>query len=313
PGPVRPPVDGLDGVPVWTNREATLLRDIPRRAVVIGGGPVGVELGQFLARMGSRVTIVQRGPALLGREEPRLGEIVAGHLRDEGVDVRTGTRVAAARRDGADTVVELSDGDRVRADVVVLGAGRRPRTDDLGLEEVGVRPDPRGAVEVDERCRVADGLWAVGDVTGVALFTHVAKYQARVAADTILGRPRRADYTAVPRVVFAQPEIAAVGLSTVRAAERGIATVATELDVPAAIARPWTYQTRPTGTLGLVADRDRRVLVGAWAVAPQAGEWIHLAALAIRAAIDIEVLRDVVPQFPTYTEAYLTALEQLDL
>jgi dihydrolipoamide dehydrogenase len=168
-------------------------------------------------------------------------------------------------------------------------------------------------LQVDEHCRLVDGLWSLGDVTGVALFTHVAKYQARVVADTILGKPRRADYTAIPRVVFAQPEIAAVGLTATQARDRGIDIATTELDLAEAITRPWTYQTHPTGTLGLLADRDRRVLLGAWAVAPQAGEWIHQAALAIRAAIPIDTLLDGIPQFPTYSEAYLTAAEQLDL
>jgi dihydrolipoamide dehydrogenase len=311
--PVRPPIDGLDQVPVWTNREATTLREIPARAVMIGGSAVGVELGQFLARMGAQVTLVQRNPRLLDREEPRVGELVAGHLRSDGIDVRTGRQARAAHRDGDDTVVDLDDGSTVRTDVIVLGAGRRPRSSDLGLPELGITPDPGGALPVDEHCRVTDGLWALGDVTGVALFTHVAKYQARIVADTILGKPRRADYTAIPRVVFAQPEIAAVGLTTTQAHQRGIATIATELDLPEAVARPWTYQTHPTGTLGLLADRHRRVLVGAWAVAPQAGEWIHQAALAIRAAIDINTLRDGIPQFPTYSEAYLNAAEQLDV
>jgi dihydrolipoamide dehydrogenase len=311
--PVRPPVDGLDTVPVWTNREATTLRDIPPRVVMIGGSAVGVELGQFLARMGSRVTLVQRGPRLLDREDPRVGALVAAQLDRDGIDVRTGRQARAARRDGDDTVVEFDDGGEVRADVIALGAGRTPRTAGLGLSEVGVGLGRRGELEIDAHCRAADGLWAIGDVTGVALFTHVAKYQARVAADTILGRPRRADYTGVPRVVFAHPEIAAVGLTTAQARERGITTAAAEVDLAESIARPWTYQTHPTGTLGLLADRDRRVLVGAWAVAPQAGEWIHLAALAIRAAIPIDTLLDGIPQFPTFTEAYITAAEQLQL
>jgi pyruvate/2-oxoglutarate dehydrogenase complex dihydrolipoamide dehydrogenase (E3) component len=311
--PVRPPIEGLDQVPVWTNREATTLREIPPRVVMIGGSAVGVELGQFLARIGAQVTLVQRGPRLLDREEPRLSELVAAHLGNDGIDIRTGRQARAARRDGADTVVELDDGSSVRTDVIVLGAGRTPRTADLGLPDVGIRLGPHGGVPVDEHCRVSDGLWALGDVTGVALFTHVAKYQARVVADTILGKPRRADYTAIPRVVFAQPEIAAVGLTTAQAHDRGITTTATELDLPEAIARPWTYQTHPAGTLGLLADRHRRVLVGAWAVAVLAGEWIHQAALAIRAAIPIDTLLDGVAQFPTYSEAYLTAAEQLDL
>ena len=311
--PVRPPIDGLGEVPVWTNREATTLREIPPRVVLIGGSAVGVELGQFLARMGSHVTIVQRGPRLLDREEPRVGDLVAAQLGRDGIDIRLGRQARAARRDGDATVVELDDGTAVRADVIVLGAGRHPRTAGLGLPDVGVTPNPRGALDVDEHCRIVDGLWGLGDVTGVAMFTHVAMYQARVVADTILGKPRRADYTAIPRVVFAQPEIAAVGLTTGQARDRGIDTAATEVDLAEAITRPWTYQTHPTGTLGLLADRDRRALVGAWAVAPQAGEWIHQAALAIRAGIPIDTLRDSVAQYPTFSEAYLTAAEQLDL
>jgi dihydrolipoamide dehydrogenase len=301
-------------VEVWTNREATTLREIPRRAVMIGGSAVGVELGQFLARMGSQVTIVQRGQRLLDREEHRLGELVADRLGKDGIDVRVGRQATAVRQEGDDTVVELDDSSRVHTDVMVLGAGRRPRTGDLGLDAVGIRANDRGALDVDMHCRVTDdGLWALGDVTGIALFTHVAQYQARVVADTILGTPRRADYTAIPRVVFAQPEIAAVGLTGEQAREQGINLATSELDLAASLARPWTYETEPTGHLGLLADRERRILVGAWAIAPQAGEWIHQAALAIRAQIPIDTLLDQVAQFPTYSEAYLKATERLDL
>lgn len=310
--PVRPAVEGLDRVAVWTNREATGLREIPERAMLIGGSAVGVELGQFLARMGTAVTLVQRGPRLMDREEPRLGELVADMLGREGVDVRVGCQARAAERDGADAVVELDDGTSVRTDVVVLGAGRRPHTDGLGLETIGVRPDDRGALPVDDQGRVTDdGLWALGDVTGVAMFTHVAMYQARVVADNILGRPRSADYRGIPRVVFADPEIAAVGLTRAQAEDHGIDVGAAEIDLPENLARPWTYQTDPSGTLGVLVDRDRGVLVGAWAVAPLAGEWIHQAALAIRARVPVETLLDGVAQFPTYSEAYLKALEAL--
>jgi dihydrolipoamide dehydrogenase len=149
-------------------------------------------------------------------------------------------------------------------------------------------------------------------VTGQALFTHVAKYHARVAADTILGRERRADYRAIPRVIFADPEIAAVGLTAAQARNRGIDVASVEVDLPSTIARPWTYETNPRGTLGLLADRDRRTLVGTWAVAPLAGEWIHQAALAIRGEVPLATLRDQVAQFPTYAEAYLSGLERLD-
>ncbi|UGY91265.1 dihydrolipoyl dehydrogenase family protein [Streptomyces gobiensis] len=308
---VRPPIDGLDQVPVWTNREATTLTDIPGRALLIGGSAVGVELGQFLARMGTRVTLVQRADRLLDREDPRLGEIVADRLAADGIDVRLNTQARAARRESGDTVVQLDDGSSVRTDVVILGAGRRPRTTDLALDTVGVQPGGRGELAVDEHCKLTDGLWALGDVTGKALFTHVAKYQGRIVSDAILGRPRAADYTAVPRVVFAEPEIAAVGLTTAQARERGIDTVSTELDVAESIARPWTYETDPRGTLALTADRSQRTVVGAWAIAPQAGEWIHTAALAIRHQLPVEALADTIAQFPTFTEAYATAAGRL--
>jgi pyruvate/2-oxoglutarate dehydrogenase complex dihydrolipoamide dehydrogenase (E3) component len=310
---VRPPVEGLDDVTVWTNREATTLREIPPRAVLIGGSAVGVELGQFLARMGTQVTLVQRGPCLLDREDARVGELAAARLSEDGIDIRLGREATSARRDGEDTVVELDDGSTIRTDVIVLGTGRRPRTGGLDLDAVGITTNAGGGLDVDEHCQVTDGLWALGDVTQVSLFTHVAQYQARVVADTILGKPRRADYTAIPRVVFAQPEIAAVGVTAAQARDRGLDIATMELDLAASLARPWTYETDPAGVLGLVADRERRVLIGAWAVAPMAGEWIHQAALAIRAAIPVDTLLDGIAQFPTYSEAYVKAVEQLDL
>jgi pyruvate/2-oxoglutarate dehydrogenase complex dihydrolipoamide dehydrogenase (E3) component len=309
--PARPPIEGLDTVPVWTNREATTLREIPSRAVMIGGSAVGTELGQFLARMGTAVTIVQRPPRLLEREDPRVSELAAGYLAADGIDIRVGRQARSARGEGRDTVVELDDGSQLRTDVIVLGAGRRPRSDGLGLDTVDITPTSRGGVPVDEHCRVTDGLWALGDVTGVSLFTHVAKYQGRVVADNLLGKDHIADYTAIPRVVFADPEIAAVGLTTTQAREHGIDLATAEVDLPATLARPWTYETQPRGTLGVLADRQRRVLIGAWAVAPLAGEWIHQAALAIRARVPLDVLLDDIPQFPTYSEAYLQALERL--
>ena len=308
--PTRPPIDGLDEAEVWTNREATQLRDVPGRAVVVGGGPVGLELGQFLSRVGAQVTLVQSADRLINREDPRVGELIAAALADDGVDVRVGRRVAAVARQAGGTRVTLDDGSTVDTDVVVIGAGRRPRTSGLGLETVGVEPGERG-LAVDDRCRVAPGLWAVGDVTGVALFTHVAKYQARIVADNILGRDRRAQYRGIPRVVFSDPEIAAVGLTAAQAREQGHDVATATVSIPDALARPWTYERDPRGELGLVADRARGVLLGAWAVAPLASEWIHQAALAVRAEVPLDVLLDGVAQFPTYAEAYLAGLEQL--
>jgi pyruvate/2-oxoglutarate dehydrogenase complex dihydrolipoamide dehydrogenase (E3) component len=309
--PVRPPVEGLDTVTVWTNREATTVRDIPARVLLIGGSAVGTELGTFYARMGARTTIVQRGNRLIDREDPRVGELAAQALQADGITIRTGRTVARARPAAGGAVITLDDGTQVETDVVIIGAGRRPSTAGLGLDTVGVQPDQRGAIPVDEHCRAGNGVWAVGDVTGISLFTHVAAYQGRVVADNILGRQRAASYDGIPRVVFADPEIAAVGLNTEQARQRGIATAATEISLADSIARPWTYERDPRGTLGLLADRDRQVLAGAWAVAPLASEWIHQAALAIRARIPLGVLADQVAQYPTYTEAYLTAVEQL--
>jgi dihydrolipoamide dehydrogenase len=312
--PVRPDVGGLGQVPVWTNREATNVRDIPGRVLLVGGSASGVELGQFYARVGAQVTIVQRAPTLVDREDPRVGELARDALAADGVTIHTGRTPARAEpASGGGAVVTLDDGTQVETDVVILGAGRRPRTAGLGLETVGVRPDRRGAVPVDDHCRAGEGLWAVGDVTGVALFTHVGMYQGRVVASNILGRDRAASYHGIPRVVFADPEIAAVGLTVAQARDRGIDVAAAEIALADSIDRPWTYERDPRGTLGVLADRDRGVLAGAWAVAPLASEWIHQAALAIRAQIPIDTLLDQVAQYPTYSEAYLAALEQLAL
>jgi dihydrolipoamide dehydrogenase len=210
-------------------------------------------------------------------------------------------------------VITLDDGTETETDVVILGAGRQPVTAGLGLKAVGITPGARGEIPVDEHCRAAGRLWAVGDVTGVSLFTHVAMYQGRVVADNILGRERAASYQGIPRVVFADPEIAAVGLTTRQARDGGIDVAASEVAMADAADRSWTYERDPRGALGLLADRGRRVLVGAWAVAPLASEWIHQAALAIRAQIPIDTLLDQVAQYPTYTGAYLAGLEKLAL
>ena len=310
--PVLPPIEGLDAVGAWTNREATTLRDIPQRAVLIGGSAVGVELGQFLRRFGAEVTILQRADRLLNREDPRVGDLAKDYLQDEGVDVRLHCTVQRAVRQGDETVLHLDDGSEIVTDAVVLGTGRQPRLADLGLETVGV-PIPDGRLSLNDRCAVGDGIWAIGDATGVMPFTHVAMYQARIVADNILGHPRVANYAGIPRVVFADPEIAAVGLYEEQARRRGIDVVSAELALADTIARPWTYEKHPGGHLGLVADRAAGVLVGAWAVAPLASEWIHQAAQAIRGQLPLSTLLDGVAQFPTYSEAYLKALEKLDL
>jgi dihydrolipoamide dehydrogenase len=308
-----PPVDGLDTVTTWTNRETYTAHDLPARAVIVGGSAVGVETAQFLTRFGVQVTLVQRSERLLGREEPRVGELALTYLQEAGVDVRTGAGAMRAYREGAHSVLDLADGTQAHGDVIILATGRTPRTQELGLEDAGVKLGERGEVLVDDHCRAADGVWALGDVTAVMPFTHVAKYQARIVADAILGRPRPASYGGIPRVVFADPEIAAVGLTQAHADQRDLSTAAAEIDLARAIARPWTYEDNPRGHLGLLADKDRGVLIGAWAIGPQAGEWIHQASLAIRTHIPIDTLLDQVAQFPTYSEGYLEALEALEV
>ncbi len=310
------PIEGIEDVPYWTNREATTTREVPERAVIVGGGPNGIETAQWLSRLGSEVTVVEHSEGLIDREDPRVGETIREILEDEGIGVRTSRKVEKARKeDGEGTVVTLDDGEEIGCDVVVLTAGRTPRVEDIGLESVGVEPEKTG-LAVDERCRVVgapEGLWAVGDVTGVLLFTHVAQYQGRVVADNILGTDRTALYRGIPRVVFSDPEIAATGLTEEEARQEGIDVAAVDVDLTKVAARPWTYEENPRGRMGLVADRGRGVLVGAWIVSPQAGEWIHYVAAAVREGTPLERLLDTVAQFPTFSGAFIEAIEMLDL
>lgn len=310
--PVIPPIDGLGEAGYWTNREATTLTEIPKDVVVLGGGPVGIELGQMLSRYGAAVTIVQTAERLIDREDPRVGELIAEALRSDGIGLRLGVKATAVTLEGDRRIVELDSGETLAAERVVVAVGRRPRADDLGLDSIGVELGEGAEVPIDSRCRVADGVWAVGDVTGVSLFTHAGKYQARIACADIAGEGRDADYSAIPRVVFSDPEIAAVGVTAEEAGERGIEVGTAGADLMT-IARTETYGQGIGGEIGILADRDTRTLIGAWAVGPLAGEWIHQAVLAVRAQIPVDVLRDTVAQFPTFTEAYLPALEALDL
>jgi pyruvate/2-oxoglutarate dehydrogenase complex dihydrolipoamide dehydrogenase (E3) component len=305
-----PPIPGLADVAYWTNREATALTEIPQSVVFIGGGVVAVELSQFLARFGAHVTIVQGPPRLADREDPRIGDLLAGILREDGIELVLGKRAVAVRDEGTEKVVTFDDGGEARGAEIVVATGRRPRTTGIGLETVGIEPNPRG-IAVDERCRAADGVWAIGDVTGVAMFTHVGKYQGRIAATDICGKPAKADYRAVPRVAFTEPELAAVGMSEADARAAGIDVVTATVDLPTSIARPYTYEEEAQGTFSAIVDRKNQVLVGAWAVAPLASEWIHTAVLAIRAEIPISVLKDTIAQFPTFSEVFGFALRSL--
>ncbi len=307
-----PPIPGLEQAGYWTNREATTLQTVPDSVVVLGGGPVGIELGQFMRRFGAEVTIVEMAERLMPREDPAVGELIAAALADEGVDIVLGTRATSVERIGGERVVRLEDGGTRSGAELLVAVGRTPRLEGLGLESLDVSVGP-GGIEVDEHCRAGAGVWAIGDVTGVMPFTHVGMYQARIAVDDIAGRPRPADYGAIPRVAFSDPEVAAVGLTEAQAHDRGIDLAVARVSLANAIARPWTYEQDPRGELAILADRERRILVGAWAVAPLASEWIHYAALAIKTRTPIDVLLDTVAQFPTFSEAYLKAVEGLEL
>lgn len=306
-----PSIEGLEEAGYWTNREATTLAEVPDSIVILGGGPVGVELGQFMRRFGAQVTIVHRGERLLSREDPAVGALISDTLREEGIELRLGAEAVRVDRHDGERVVTLDSGAQVRAGELLVAIGRSPRARDIGLDTIGIEPAERG-VEIDDRCRVTDGVWAIGDVTGVMPFTHVGMYQGRIVAADIAGETVRADYGAVPRVVFSDPEVAAVGLTEQQAIEQGIEVTTARVALADSIARPWTYEENPRGQLGLVADRKQQVLVGAWAVAPLAGEWIHYAALAIKTRTPLDVLRDTVAQFPTFTEAYLKGIEKLE-
>jgi pyruvate/2-oxoglutarate dehydrogenase complex dihydrolipoamide dehydrogenase (E3) component len=300
--PAIPPVEGIDEVEYWTNREATRTHRVPESLVVLGGGPVGCELAQFYARMGAKVTIVERGEALLGRIHHDAGALLADTFRDEGIDVRVGVGVEKVE---PGIRVHLSDGSELAGRRLLVATGRRPNVEGLGLDQLGVHTTPRG-IEVDDQLRAADDVWAIGDVTGVALFTHVGKYQARIAAADLCGRRARADYRAIPAGVFTDPEVATVGTTD----GDGLVTARIELD---SVPRLSTYE-RPSrpGFLRLFADPRQDVLVGAVCVGPQAAEWLGQLTLAIRAAVPLETLLDTIQPYPTFSEAVFLALQELD-
>jgi pyruvate/2-oxoglutarate dehydrogenase complex dihydrolipoamide dehydrogenase (E3) component len=310
--PVIPPIDGLAGSGYWTNREAVSAHELPASAVVMGGGPVGVELSQFLRGFGAEVSLVQGSDRLAEREDVRISELLRASLQDDGIAVRTGAHVQAVARENGVTVATLDDGSQLRGERLIVAVGRRPRGHDIGLETIGVAPGEHGEIPVDERCRVAEGVWAAGDCTGVMQFTHVAKYQARIAMADMLGRPVDADYRAVPRVIFTDPEVGSVGLTEAQARDAGHDPVVSTLAL-SSVPRAHTYEQNPRGEMSVVFDRRRRVMLGAWAVAPLASEWIHQAVLAIKAEIPLDVLRQTVAQFPSFSEAYFFALQQLEL
>jgi len=301
--PVVPPVPGLrelDGV--WSNREVTSMKAIPRRLLILGGGPVGVEMAQAVRRLGGEVAVIDMAEHVLGREPAPLGEALGAALASEGVELVLSSGATAARREGEDYVLEFGDGRELRGDRLLVATGRRPRVLGLGLETVGVEANPRG-VPVDEHLKAAEHLWAIGDVNGIWPLTHVGKYQGEVVAANILGEPRKANYEAVPRVVYTDPQAAAVGATT----GRFTATVPlSEVAKAATYARGYADS---EGFLTLLSDGEG--LTGAYALGPEAGEWLQQATLAIRAHLPLDVLTDTIQPFPTFSEIYVAALKAL--
>jgi dihydrolipoamide dehydrogenase len=301
--PVVPPVTGLrDLEGIWGSREATSMKAVPHRLLILGGGPVGVEMGQVVRRLGGEVVITDMAPHVLGREAAPLGEALGAVLQREGIELVLSSNVTKARHDGDDYVLELEGGQELRGDRILVATGRRPRVKGIGLDTVGVDEDAHG-VPVDAHLRAADGLWAIGDVNGLWPLTHVGKYQGEVVADNILGTPREANYEAVPRVVYTDPQAAAVGASTGRYS----ATVAiTEIAKIATYTRAYADD---KGFITLLSDGDW--LTGAYALGPEAGEWLQQATLAIRSHLPLGVLADTIQPFPTFSEIYVGALKKL--
>jgi pyruvate/2-oxoglutarate dehydrogenase complex dihydrolipoamide dehydrogenase (E3) component len=299
--PAIPPIPGLEDAGYWTNREATSTHEVPGKLIVIGAGPVGCELAQAFGRMGSAVTLVDVSDRLLAHDHPDAGKLIADALQGEGITLRLGAEI---ERVEPGVRMHLGGGETVEADRILVATGRRANVEGIGLESLGVTISRRG-VEVDERMRAAEDVWAAGDVTGIAMFTHVGKYQARIAAADMAGHEARADYRAIPAVTFTDPQVASVGDTS------GEGTVVGERG---SVARLSTYE-RPKrpGFLKVFADPARRVLVGAVAVGPEAGEWLGQVTLAIRAEVPVDVLLDTIQPYPTFSEAVAFAVRDLDL
>ncbi|MDT7748941.1 MAG: hypothetical protein QOD96_2603 [Pseudonocardiales bacterium] len=301
--PIVPPVPGLrelDGV--WTNREATGMKAVPRRLLVLGGGPVGVEMAQVVRRLGGEAVLVEGADRLLPREPAPLGEALGEALRRDGIELRLGMHATAALREGDEFVLRFDGGTDLRGDRLLVATGRRPRVEGIGLETVGVAVDPRG-IPVDEHLRAGERLWAIGDVTGIWPLTHVGEYEGDVVAANILGDARPANYEAVPRVTYTDPQAAAVG-----AVEAPYSATAPMSEVPKTATYTHAYA-ESNGFLTLLSDGER--LTGAYALGPEAGEWLQQATLAIRAHVPLEVLSDTIQPFPSFSGIYDAAVKAL--
>ena len=305
-----PPVDGLRDVPYWTNHEAIEVAELPASIVVLGGGAVGVELGQVFNRFGVEVTVVEALDRLLAGEEPEAGALIAEMLEREGVSVRTSAKVTRVREDGATIAVELEGGSRAAGERLLVATGRTADVRALGVDSIGVDPAARW-LPVDDHLRVAPGVWAVGDITGKGAFTHVAMYQAGIVVDDVLGRDvAPADYKALPRVTFTDPEVGAVGLSEAQARERGLDVRVGVAKVPST-ARGWIHKAGNEGFIKLVEDARRGVLVGATSAGPAGGDVLGLLALAVHAEVPTAHLRRMIFAYPTFHRGVEDALRHM--
>ncbi len=313
-GAAMPPIDGLDSVRAWNNRDATSAKVVPESMIVLGGGPVGSELSQAWSSLGTKVTLVEGGPHLLGRDEPFAGEQVAESLRESfGVDVRVGTELEKVEAGGAGVIATLDDGSTVEAAEILVAVGRKPHTDDIALDAAGVEADEHGFVEVDDRMRVGgrDWLYAIGDVNGRALFTHIGKYQAWVATQNLLGGEVEAlaEGLGSPRVTFTDPQVAAVGKTLAQAEEAGIDAVA--VDVPTDGSPGASFQGKGTGgTCRLVVDRATERIVGATFCGFETADFLHAATIALVGEVPMPTLRHAVAAYPTRSEIWLKLAEK---
>lgn len=302
--PEVPPVEGLAELDYWTSRDAVWAGRVPESLVVLGGGPVGVELAQFFHRMGAQVTVVESNGHILARIDRDAGELLRERLEEEGIRVVVEAWTERAEATGSGCRLHLAGGAALEAERVLVATGRRPNVRGIGLEQLDVEITSRG-LTVDERLRAGKGVWALGDAAGIALLTHVGKYQARVAAANIAGRDVVADYRAIPAAVFTDPQVASVGTT------RGEGVVTARYEIAGGRLSTYERPRRP-GFLKLAADPERRVLVGAVAVAPEAGEWLGQLTLAIRAEVPLDVLLDTIQPYPTFSESIFHALRELE-
>jgi pyruvate/2-oxoglutarate dehydrogenase complex dihydrolipoamide dehydrogenase (E3) component len=313
--PAKLPIDGLEATPYWTNREAMKAGELPASLIVIGGGAVGCELAQVFSRFGSDVTVLDVADRILAVEEPETSSLIARLFAEEGITVRTGVTIDRVDHVDGSFVVRVDgvdDGIDIRADQLLVAAGRSNNIRDIGLETVGLDPAAR-SVETDERMRAAERLWAVGDITGHGAFTHVSMYQGEVAVSDILGSESlEADYRAVARVTFTDPEVGSVGLTEAQAREQGLSVRVGHAQLPES-SRGWIHQVGNDGLIKLVADASRGVLVGATAAGPAGGEILGLLALAVHAEVPVATIGRMHFAYPTFHRAIASALEELDL